>query len=317
MQCYNGGRSTAGGRDPDSKWVQWLAHSRRNNAGSMSGTSSSGFIVSPLSRSSSCMVDSKSNYSRSSATSYFAMLSTNKDISKDGISFFNHKQHGNDPFLAMRDMDSSWVAWFTERWNQRHVADVPDKMMQDKAYGPDQSFPNINKAISPSDIQQLQTHKRSLPHVPETTTVPNTATSTASALSSSEEPTFPLPTSSSNFLDSDINALDTFTDLLSNFDPAMPFDTTTAQADIIIAAPCATAELDDGDLTWLEEPQPVLSLNAGDASETSSPSKRSREEYHHGGCCTSEGEPIHNLENTTNKKRKVFHPWSNHLLEAS
>lgn len=314
MQCFDGGQSRPMGRDPDSKWVHWLALSRRNNPGSMSGTLSSSSSPSSPSKASSKISDGKPLRSRSSATSYFALLSANGDGSNDGRSFANHKQYGNVSGLTTRDMDSSWVASFTEHWHQRQCADMPEKMVQEKAHSLEQPFLNINKTLSPSETQQLQMQTNSLPQDPENGVVSNTATtaSTAPAVSSSVGITSPLPSPLNNLLDSDIDSLGTFTEFLSSFYCALPFDATDTQANGA-AAPCATAGLDYGDLTWLEE-QHAYPLNTSDVLGGSSPtSKRSREGYP--GDYTNDGQT--HLENVTNKKQKTFHPWTNRLETSS
>ena len=313
MQRFNGGQSTLMGRDPDSKWVHWLALSRRNTPGSMLDTLSSNSFPSSLSKASSNIGDSRPLRSRSSATSYFDLLSANEDGSIDSRPFANHKQHGNASGLTTRNMDSSWVAWFTERWHQRQLANMPDEVMQGKTHSSEQSSLNINKALSPSETQQLQMQKTGLPRDPENAVVSNiTTTTTASAIPNSMEATCPLASPSNNLLDSDIDSLDTFTELLSNFCSALPFDPANTQANEA-AELCATAGLDDGDLTWLEE-QHAFPLSISDESGKSSPtSKRSREEYP--GEYTNDVQS--HLENTTNKKQRIFHPWTNRLETSS
>ena len=312
MPCSNGGQSTPMGRDPDSKWVHWLALSRRNNPDSTSSTLSSSPSSSSLSKASSNIGDSRPLRSRSSATSYFALLSASEDGSNEGRSFAKHKQHGNVSGLTTRGMDSSWVAWFTERWHQHQLAEMPDKMMQEQAHSSEQSFLNINKTLSPSESQQLQMQRNSLPQDPENAAVFNTATTTASAVASSVGGTSPLSSPLNDLLDSDIDSLGTLTELRSSFYSALPFDSTNTQANRA-AEPGATAGFDDGDLTWLEE-QHAFPLSIGDESGQSSPrSKRSREGYP--GDYTNDGRT--HRENITNKKQKIFHSWPNRLETSS
>ena len=312
MQCCNGRQSIPMGRDPDSKWVHWLALSRLNNTGSIFGTLSSSSFPSSLSKASSNIGDSTSLRSRSSATSYFALLSANEDGSNDGRSFANHRYHGHVSSLITRNIDSSCVAWFTERGHQRQLADMPDKMRQEKAHCSEQSFLDINKTLSSSETWPLQMQKNSLPQDRENAAVSNTAVTTASPASSSVGTTSPLPSPSNNLWDSDIDSLGTFDELLSGFCSALPFDSTNTQANGA-AGPCATAGLDDGDLTWLEE-QLAFPLNTSDELGKSSPaSKRSREVYP--GDYTNDGQP--HRENITNKKQKTLHPWTNRLDTSS
>ena len=286
------------GRDTDSKWVEWLASSRRNSPGSACGASS---ISSPSS-------PSKASSTRSSATSYFALLSANEDGSNDGrSSFANHKQHCNISGSTTRGMDSSWVAWFTEHGHQGRFTDMPDQIMREKGHGSERSFLNINKTLSPTETQQLQMQRYSLPQDPE---ISNTATTTASAVSVSMGTTSPLPSPSDNLWDSNIDGLGT--DLLSTFWSALPFDPTNTQADEA-AGPCATAGLDDGDFSWLEE-QHAFPFNRSEESGKSSPgSKRSREEYP--GDYTDHGRT--QLETIANKKQRIYHPWTNPLEKSS
>lgn len=116
-----GFNQTSMGKDPDSKWVHWLALRRGNSPDSL--LSSSPF---PSSFSKTSSPSSNPMFPRSSATSYFSLLSAD-----DSRSFANRKMHQGNAFgLATQDMDSLWVACFRKRWNQHHAADVPDKAMQ-------------------------------------------------------------------------------------------------------------------------------------------------------------------------------------------
>ena len=280
------------GRDTDSKWVEWLALSRRNSPGSTFGASPS--IPSPSS-------PSKASSTRSSATSYFALLSANEDGSNDGrSSSANHKQNGNISGSTTRDMDSSWVAWFTERGHQCQLVDMPE-IRREKSHGSDRSFLNMNKTLSPTETQQPQMQRYSLPQDPETS---NTATTTASAVSISVGTTTPLPSPLDNHWDSNIDSLDT--ELLSTFWSPLPFDPTNTQANEA-AGPCATAGLDDGDFTWLDEQHAFPFHLSEESGKSSAGSKRSREEY--SGDYTNDGQT--HLESITNKKQRICHPWTN------
>ena len=316
MPWDNARQSTLMGRDADSQWVHWLALSRHNKPASMSGTLSSGPFPSSPSKASSNIGDSKPLRPRSSATNYFALLSANEDGHHDGRSFTNHKQHGNVSGLTTRDMDSSWVAWFTEREHQHQLADVTETLMRERARSFEQSFLNNNdKSLPPSGIQQLQLQSNSRPQGPENAVLSNTATTTsASAGFGSVGTTSPLPFSVNNFLDSDIDSLDTFSELLSGFGPALPSEPSNIQANGA-AGPCDTDGFDDGDFTWLEA-QHACPLSISDESGLSSPnSKRSREEYP-GGYPTNDGQTL--LEGiTTSKKQKFVHPWAGRLDTSS
>ena len=300
------------GRDPDSKWAHWLALSRRNKPESMFGTSSSNSFPSSLSEASSNIADRRPLYSHSSATSSFPFLSANEDGSRDARSFASHKQYGNVSALNTRDMDSSWVAWFTERWHQRQLTDLPDSMMPGKAYSSGPSFPNPNRALSPIETQQMQIQKNSTLQGIENAVVSNTATSTASDVFSSAETSSPLLSSMDKFLDPDIDSMGTFTELLSDFSSTLPFDPTNTPANGF-AEPCGPAELDDENLAWLEE-QHVCPHDLSYESEKSSPTcKRSHEGYPRD--CPPDGQTY--LENIANKKQKTFHPWTNRLDTSS
>ncbi|MCJ1387244.1 hypothetical protein MMC18_000084 [Xylographa bjoerkii] len=277
----------------------------------MFDTSPSSFIPSSPSRPSSYIGDSRPLRSRSSATSYFALLSANEDGSNDGESFANHKPRGSTSGLTPRDMQSSWVAWFTERWHKHQLADMPDNMVQEKAPGTEQSFLNINKTLTTSEAQQLQMQKHYLPRDPEYAVVSNPATTTtASTVVSSVGTTSPLPSPSDNLLDFDVDSLDTFSELLSNFCSTLPFDATKTQAHGA-AGPCGTTGLNDGDFTCLEE-QHTFPLHMSDESGNTSPtSKRSREGYP-GDYTNDDQAQLENITNITSKKQKTLHSWNHH-----
>lgn len=293
------------GRDPDSKWAHRLALRRRNNPDPTVDTPSSSPSPSPRSRPSSNIGDSKPFHSRSSATSYFALLSANEDGSINGRSSTNHKQHSSVSSLSRRDMYSSWAACSTERWRQRQLANMPNQMMHEKSHGSKHSFLNGNMTLLPSDTRQLPMKKHSLSPDPENAAMSRTTT-TRSAIPSSAGTISTASSPSNDFLDFDINSLDTLTGLLPDFGSTLPFDPTNAQAHGT-AGPWPLAGPDDGDFTWLEE-QLAFPLNLGDESGCSSPSnKRSREEYP--GEYIDDGQI--SLEEFVNKKQKMYHPWIN------
>lgn len=177
---HSSGSQTPMGKDLDSKWVHWLALRRGNNPDSL--LSSSPF---PSSLSKASSPSSNLMFSRSSATSYFSLLSAD-----DSRSFANRKMHQGNAFgLTTQDMDSLWVACFMKRWNQHHVADVPDKTMQ------------AIHGLS-SEGQELQ---------PETIT---TATQSVNTMGTTSF----LP-SLDVLMDSDIDTTLTFPDLQLPFDP--------------------------------------------------------------------------------------------------
>ncbi|KAL9595537.1 MAG: hypothetical protein Q9219_006394 [cf. Caloplaca sp. 3 TL-2023] len=279
------------GRDLDSQWVHLLAHNRRNQPGSASPSSDAG--------------GNRHVRSRSSATNYFTLLSASEDGSNAGRPYTNHRRQGNSPGITARDMDSSWVAWFTERWHQRQLADTPDSTLEE-AHTSNPSFHAFSNTLSPSETQQLQMQNISLPQNLENTFTSHTAPTTASAVPSSVA-TSPWPSPSNDMGDSDIDSLDAFNELLTGFCSALPFDPSNQPANDY-ADTCRPAGINERDFTWLEE-QHAFPFDMSDESAISSPaSKRSRDEYT--GDYTVEGQT--HLENITNKKRKVSHPWANH-----
>ncbi|KAL8719383.1 MAG: hypothetical protein Q9225_003613 [Loekoesia sp. 1 TL-2023] len=240
--------------------------------------------------------------SRSSATNYFTLLSASEDGSNDGRSFANHRKPSNISGLTTRDMNSSWAAWSTERWHQRQLANMPDRTLQEEAHTSEHPFHNVNKTLSPSESQQLQIQRLSLPQDPGNALISNTATTTASAVPSSVGTISPWPSPSNNISDSDTDGLDAFNELLSGFCSTLPFDQTNTQVNGA-AAPSTTTGL-DGDFAWLDE-QRAFPLDINTDSGISSPgSKRSRDDYTSDH--TAEGQT--HLENI-NKKPKTSHPW--------
>ena len=294
MQRSDGGQCTPMERDPNSKWVHWLAHSRRSGIDSTLDTMSSNSLPSSLFQSSSNAGDCKLLPSRSITTSYFALLSANEHGFGDGRLCANRdKQHGNNPRLTARDVDSSWVAWFAERWHQRQPADISDGIVQEKAHSPEQPFRNINKTLSsPTEIRKLKPQNNLSPG-PENSVISDTDTAT-SAVPSSEGAINPLPSPLINLWDFDIDSLST--EFLPDFDS---FGSTNTPAN----GACATAMPNDGDLTWLEEPH-AFPFNISDESKgTSHTSKRIREEYP--GDYTTEGQA--GLEYNANKKQRILY----------
>ncbi|KAJ5894310.1 hypothetical protein N7495_006001 [Penicillium taxi] len=89
--------STIVARDFDTKWVQWLA--RRKNPSALSQSSSI-----PLPIPSVTLHDSGSLHSRSTATTYFALLSGAQDQQQP---YHQGRQH-----TASSSIDSSWVRLF-------------------------------------------------------------------------------------------------------------------------------------------------------------------------------------------------------------
>lgn len=303
MQCFNGGQSALPmGRDTDSKWVQWLALSRRHNPGSTFATPPSSSSPSPPSKASS---------TRSSATNYFALLSAKEDGSNDGrSSFANHKQHGNVSGSTTCDMDSSWVARPTERWHQRQLSGLPDQITREKDHGPERSFLSMDKTLSPAETQQTHMQRYSLPQGPADPVVSNTATTTASAVSTLVRATSPLRSPLDTLWDSDIDSLGT--ELLSNYCSALPFDPIETQTNEA-AGPCATVGLDDRDFNWLEG-QHAFPINTREEwDEQSFGGKRSHEDYHNDHTNDGQTHP----DNLTNKKQRISHSWTNYLETRS
>ena len=311
MQCSSGRQSRSRGRDPNSQWVHWLASSRLNSPRSRCGTLSSS-PSSSRSRASSKIGDGKHPPSCSSATSYFALLSANEDGCHDGRPSANSKQHGNVSGLNMQDTDSSWAAWFNKRWDQQQLPDMPNKTVQEKAPRSEQCFLDLSKTMSPSEIQQLQMQRYSLPQDPHNALVSNTTTANSSAVRSPVGTTSPWASpSTTQFWDSDIDCLDNLTENLLNFPSTSPFDQISTPANGA-AGPCAIAGL-DADFTWLGE-QDAFPLHINDESGKSSPSsKRGRED--HSPDFTNDCQT--HLDDIASKKQKTFHQWAKHLETSS
>ena len=297
MQRIDGGQRTPMGRDPISKWVHWLAHSRRNGTHSPLDTMPSNPLPSSLFQSSSSAGDCKLLPSRSITTSYFALLSANEHGFGDGRRCANRgKQHGDNQRVTARDVDSSWVACFAERWHQRQRADISDETVQGKAPSPGQSFRNGKKTqSSPTETQKLKP-QRNLSPGPENAVISDTdtATSPTPAVPSSEGPINPLPSSVFNLWDFDIDSLST--EFLPDFET---FGSTNTPAN----GACATTMPNSGELTWFDEPQ-AFPFNISDESKrASSANKRIHEEYR--GDYTSEGQT--GLECNANKKQRMLY----------
>lgn len=313
LQCSSGRQGRSRGRDPNSQWVHWLASSRLNSPRSKCGTLSSSPSSSSRSRASSQIGDSKHLASCSSATSYFALLSANEDGCHDGRPSANPKQNGNTSGLNMQDTDSSWVAWFNECWDQQRLPDIPDKTVQEGAPPSEQCFLDLSKTMSPSEIQQLQMQRHSLPQDSHNALVSNTTTANSSAVRSpvGTTTTSPWASPSTQFWDSDIDCLDNLTESLLNFSSTSPFDPISTPANGV-AEPCATAGL-DGDFAWLGE-QDAFPLNLNDELGKSSPSsKRGREAY--SPDCTNDCHT--HLDDIASKKQKTFHQWAKHFETSS
>lgn len=327
MARFAGRQDTPGGRDPDSKWAHCLALSRRYNPGPTLNTNSLTSSSSSTSRALSNISDSKPLQSYSSATSYFALLSANEEHLIDGRSLANHKENGNHKQQGSvsgstrRDMDSLWVAWFTERWHQHQLADAPDQMIQAKSSNSEQFFPQSPKTPSPSGIRQRPTQKNGHAQDPENAARSKT-TSVRSVVADSVETITPWSSSPNDFLNPDTDSFDTFPELPPNFDSLMPFNPIIPPANEA-TGPCATAQLDDDeDFTWLGD-QPAFPLNTDDESGPSSPShKRNREEYP-GGYSPVDVDVSVNVnaqtcqeERRTKKKQKTdhYHPCTHHHL---
>ena len=310
MQRFDGGQCAPMGRDPSSKWVHWLAHSRRSGIDSTLDTTSSNSLPSSLFQSSSNAGDCNLLPSRSITTSYFALLSANEHGFGDSRLYANRdKQHGNNPRLTTRDVDSSWVAWFAERWHQRQPADISDEIVQEKAHSPEQSFRNINKILSlPKETQKLNPQNNLSPG-PENAVISeiDSATSPTSAVPDSEGPINPLPSPLINLWDFDIDSLSTeflpdFDSFGSNNTPASDFDS-FGSTNTPANGAYATAMPDDEDLTWLEEPHAFF-FNISDELKRANPTtKRMREEYP--GDYTVEGHT--GLEYNANKKQRILY----------
>ena len=297
MQRNDGEQCTPMGRDPISKWIHWLAHSRRSEIDSTLDTMSSNSLPSSLFQSSSNAGDCKLLPSPSITTSYFALLSANDHGFGDGRICANRgKQHGNNQRLTARDVDSSWVAWFAERWHQRQPADVSDEVVQENAHSPEQPFRIGKKTLSSPTETQRPKPQNNLSPGPENAVIYDTATATSStsAVPTSEEPINPLPSSLSNIWDFDIDSIST--EFLPDLDSFGSTNTPANEA-------CATAMPNDGDLTWLEEPR-AFPFNISDESKrASSTNKRIHEEYP--GDYTTEGQT--GLDCNANKKQRILY----------
>ncbi|KAL8934749.1 MAG: hypothetical protein Q9216_005753 [Gyalolechia sp. 2 TL-2023] len=308
------------GKDLDSQWVHLLALNRRNINGST------------LSKPPPKTGDRKHARSRSSATSYFALLSASEHGTGAGRTVASNQKHSTVPGMTTRDMDSSWVAWFTERWQQRQlVDDIPagSTLLQEQA---EQPFLDLSqKSLPHPETRQPQVQRYNLPHhqqdQEDTRGFNHTTPETSAISSNSAGTTSPLPSPSNPQLDVDIDGLDTFTELLSNFCTASPFHPIPALANGSSSSssagagqgpgaggPTTAAVLDDGsEFTWLEEQphNPFSGMHMSDESGLSSPaSKRGREEYHHGDFTVDGGGgggQHHQLDNVVNKKQKVLH----------
>ena len=339
MPCSDGRPFLPVGRDPDSKWVQWLARSRQMNRNPAFDTSSSSPTSSAPFRASANISDSKPLHSCSSATSYFALLSANEDGSIESRASGYHKQHGSFSDLTKRDMDSPWVAWFTERSRQRQRVDMPDRMRQEGSRGSEQSFLDNNKVFSPSTASQLPTPKNTPSPGSHIATISaggaggggnnSSYNNTTTTTTTTSRPAIPSLTETnstwlsplSNFLDSDIDNLDTFTDLFPDFGSTIPFDSyNDAQANES-TAPYAITGLDEGeDLAWLEDPQQLAfshNIDAESEKPKPNPSKRTRAEqdpsdyfysYPNDAAAATH---ICLEEEPTNKHRKIFHSRAN------
>ncbi|KAH1976460.1 hypothetical protein KXV64_006642 [Aspergillus fumigatus] len=237
------------GRDPDARWVQWLALTRRNNHAPLSGA------MSPSSSPSLPMASSNLNYSsrvhsRSSATSYFALMSAAKDGHQHQYQREeDRKQHyyNGSGTPTRRHMDSSWVAWLNEHGHQRCQggrcpSETPGQLQQPQTCLPD-------SIVMPSSFLD---------------TPPFTTNTPPSMISSSATE---LPSPLAPLTDAEIDAMSQqFPDFADRF-PAEFSDATTAMG------PFDPAELDAGLLTWLDE-QHSFAFHQGEDVAVS-PSKRS------------------------------------------
>ncbi|EAW12214.1 uncharacterized protein ACLA_061760 [Aspergillus clavatus NRRL 1] len=273
MQCSRSGSSTPMGRDPDSRWVQWLALTRRNNPTSLSGTVSSCSSTSSLPINSSNLSDSGRLRSRSSATSYFALLSAADAQDARAQHHHAHKHSGSG--TGPRYMDSSWVAWFNERGQRQDMTDEPLHTTHPFHAGSN---------TYPESSLQMQAQS----YLPETTTgLPPSAflnpTTTPSAVSSICTATpFPSPLAG-GVMDTDMDALQRqFADY-----PPFPVNFTDG------VPPFDPAELDAGLLTWLDE-QHAFAFSVEEPAAC--PGKRSLE-----------GFPADVAVDHTGKKQKVYH----------
>ncbi|GFF49075.1 hypothetical protein IFM51744_06990 [Aspergillus udagawae] len=258
MQCTRSGSSTPMGRDPNSRWVQWLALTRRNNPACLSGAvSSPTSSTSSLPMACSNLGDSGRVRSRSSATSYFALLSAAADAHQrqDG-----RKQHysGSGTSTAGH-MDSSWVAWLNERSLQlQGGGPVGDPM---------QSMPCTGHYASKPPVQSPCCF-------PDSTAMPSSpfhisafTTPTPPSMDSGAETPFPSPLAP--LTDADLDALSQqfpdFPDTPDGF--PVCFTDSVAETD-----PFDPAELGAGLLTWLDE-QHAFAFDLGEDAPVS-PSKR-------------------------------------------
>ncbi|KAI4184464.1 MAG: hypothetical protein L6R41_004709, partial [Letrouitia leprolyta] len=246
------------GKDLDSQWVHLLAVNRRN----INGPS--------LSRASQNTSERKQHArSRSSATSYFALLSAGEHGSSAGRSSLYTQKASNIPSMTTRDMDSSWVAWFTERWQQRQLVDdtiggrtFPDRTIYTSS---ELAVPKSQTLSHPVTRQQQQQQQQQLMQQnnhptqqdQEDALLFNHTTPATSEISSAGT-TSPVPSPHMTNLDLDMDNLDTFLSTFctaSSF-PAVPALTNPSSTSTSIqqrsSLPPST-NLDNGDFTWLED----------------------------------------------------------------
>lgn len=249
------------GKDLDTQWVHLLAVNRSNI---------NGFT---LPKASSHSNDRKRHVrSRSSVTNYFALLSASEHGSNAGRSPAYNQKASIVPSMTTRDMDSSWVAWFTERWQQRQlVDDIPgggrtfsDHTSSELPFPKNRTLPHHSQPHPESQQQNQQQQQQQIQRhnnqdqddsllFNHHNTPPTTAISSARTTS-------PVPTN----LDLDIENLDTF---LSNFCtgssfppvPALTHNSSSAStsnnSNSIPHQPSTTNLVDDGAFTWLEDAQ--------------------------------------------------------------
>ncbi|RHZ52821.1 uncharacterized protein CDV56_101647 [Aspergillus thermomutatus] len=274
MQCTRSGSSTPMGRDPDARWVQWLALTRRNNPASLSGAISPTSSTSSLPMACSNLNESGRVRSRSSATSYFALLSAAADAHQHQHQHQHQRQDGRKQHYSgsgtptARHMDSSWVAWLNEHGHQRQGGPVGQSQTQTSL--PDStvlsgSFLNTSAFTTP--------------------TPPSMVSSAAT----------PFPSPLAPLTDADLDALSQqFPDFPDGF-PLGFADATTEMG------PFDPAELDAGLLTWLDE-QHAFAFHLSEDVPVS-PSKRGLSLDGYPGELSAEGTAWEGGI----KKQKVYH----------
>ena len=286
--------STSMEQDPDAKWARWLVESRRNGPTSPFGASTDSHRSS---LGGSPGLDSHGLCTSSSATRYFALLSAHEDGYGDGRSFASHKSPAKACSPTTRDMDASWVAWFTKEWQERQPVFAPGERLEGDAHDPTEP-PTDTATAAPAfmeDHQPLITITACLQR-PENATVSNTINDTAAGASSSVGTADPTPPSMNNLFDcGPIDTMSSFAEILSQSGSTMPFELASTQTHGA-AGPPVTVGLGEGDYIWFNAQNPFSSDVIAGTGMPSSSGKRSREvysdEYAHDGQIHPRNVPI-------------------------